>query len=176
MPVPDSVRLAMPSEAVDVARLQRKSWAASPALAAAMSGISADATVRAWHEAIVKPPLAHCRVLVALGDAAIVGFAVTGPSNDPDRQDTDGVIAEFIVDELSVESGHSSRLINAAVDTLRADGYEVATMWLPADSDGLRDFLVGCGWGTDGAHREMGSDDETTSVKLIRMVTDITSG
>ena len=175
MPVPDSVRLAMPSEAVDVARLQRKSWAATPTLAAAMSGISADATVRAWHDAIVKPPLAHCRVLVALGDAAIVGFAVTGPSSDPDAEPTDGLIAEFVVDEKGIEAGHSSRLINAAVDTLRADGYQVATMWLPTDADGLRDFLVGCGWATDGAHREMGVDDDSATMKLIRLVTDITT-
>lgn len=165
----------MPAEAVDVARLQRKSWAASPALATAISTVSADATVRAWHDAIVKPPLAHCRVLVAIGDGAIVGFAVTGPSGDPDRADTDGVIAEFIVDEPNLEAGHSSRLMNAAVDTLRADGYEAAAMWLPADADVLRDFLVSCGWDTDGAHREMGSEDDTASMKLIRMVTDITT-
>lgn len=165
----------MPSEAVDVARLQRRSWAATPALSAAMSGISADETVRAWHDAIVKPPLAHCRVLVALGDGAIVGFTVTGPSNDPDAAATDGLIVEFVVDEPEIEAGHSSRLINAAVDTLRADGYEVATMWVPSDADALREFLVGCGWATDGAHREMGLDDDTLTIKMIRLVTDITT-
>ena len=175
MPVPDSVRLAMPAEAVDVARLQRRSWAAMPALASAMSEVTADETVRAWHEAITKPPLAHCRVLVAIGNGAIVGFAVTGPSGDPDAELTDGVIAEFVVDEDNVEAGHSSRLMNASVDTLRADGYGVATMWLPSDADGLRGFLVECGWATDGAHREMGMDEDSPSVKLVRMVTDITT-
>ncbi len=175
MPVPDSVRLAMPAEAVDVARLQRRSWAATPALASAMADITADQTVQAWHEAITKPPLAHCRVLVAIGDGAVVGFAVTGPSGDPDAEPTDGTIVEFVVDEESVEAGHSSRLMNAAVDTLRADGYEVATMWLPSDSDGLRGFLSECGWGADGAHREVGVDDDSPSVKLVRMVTDITT-
>ena len=165
----------MPAEAVDVARLQRRSWSSSPALATAMSAVTADETVRAWHDAIVKPPLAHCRVLVAIGDGAIIGFAVTGPSADPDRADTDGVIAEFVVDEPNLEAGHSSRLMNAAVDTLRADGYEAAAIWLPSDADPLRDFLLSCGWDTDGAHREMGSEDQATSVKLIRMVTDITT-
>lgn len=168
--------MAMPAEAVDVARLQRRSWAATPGLAAAMSGVAADETVRAWHEAITKPPLAHCRVLVALGDGAPVGFAVTGPSNDPDADPTDGLIVEFVVDEASVEVGHSSRLINAAVDTLRADGYEVATLWLPSDADGLREFLIACGWATDGAHREVGTEDGAAIMKLIRMVTDITPG
>ncbi len=166
----------MPAEAVDVARLQRRSWAATPALSGAMGGVTADETVRAWHEAITKPPLAQCRVLVAIGGGAIVGFAVTGPSGDPDAEPSDGTIVEFVVDEDTVEAGHSSRLMNAAVDTLRADGYGTATMWLPSDADGLRGFLVECGWGTDGAHREMGVDDDSPSVKLVRMVTDITPG
>lgn len=180
MPVPDSVRLALPAEAVDVARLQRKSWAAHPVLASALSQISADETVRAWHEAIARPPFATLRVLVAIASGMIVGFAVTGPSDDPDAGPTDGMIGEFIVDEDSVADGHSSRLINAAVDTLRADGYEVATIWLPSDADDLRRFLVECGWATDGAHREVGpepGDDgvvpEAGTLKLLRLHTDI---
>mgnify|MGYP001232375160 FL=1 len=67
----------------------------------------------------------------------------------------------------------SSRLINAAVDTLRQDGYEVATMWVRAADDELRAFLSGCGWGADGAHQEIGTDDGAPGIKLIRMHTDI---
>lgn len=165
----------MPAEAVDVARLQRKVWGANPVTARALREISADETVRAWHEAITKPPLAHLRVLVAHASGIIVGFAVTGPSNDPDAAPTDGLIAEFVVDEDSVDDGHSSRLVNAAVDTLRADGYEVATIWLPTEADERRQFLVECGWATDGAHREVGPEDgdETATLKLLRMHTDI---
>lgn len=165
----------MPAEAVDVARLQRKAWGENPVTARALGEISADQTVRAWHEAITKPPLAHLRVLVAHASGIIVGFAVTGPSNDPDAAPTDGMIAEFVVDEDSVDDGHSSRLVNAAVDTLRADGYEVATTWLPTDADGRRQFLVECGWAVDGAHREVGPEDgdESSTLKLLRMHTDI---
>ncbi|MCC2593264.1 GNAT family N-acetyltransferase [Tessaracoccus sp. OS52] len=176
MPVPDSVRLALPAEAVDVARLQRKAWGANPVLARALTEVTADETARAWHEAIARPPLAHLRVLVAQASGMIVGFAVTGPSNDPDAAPTDGLIAEFIVDEDSVEAGHSSRLINAAVDTLRADGYEVATMWVPSDADGMRRFLEECGWATDGAHREVGPEEGDVSIKLVRLHSDITTG
>lgn len=177
MSTPDTVRLAMPAEAVDLARLQRRSWARHPALAPVLGLMSADETVLAWHQAITKPPLAHCRVLVAQGKGQVVGFAVTGPSNDPDADAVDGLIAEFVVDEKSVDEGHSSRLINAAVDTLRADGYETATIWVPSDADDLRGFLVECGWAADGAHRELGTDDEdaTGVLKLIRLRTDITT-
>ena len=168
----DTVRLALPVEAVDIARIQRRSWSEGP-MSAAAATVAADEATRAWHEAIVKPPLAHLRVLVAIGDAGVVGFAVTGPSGDPDRVDTDGTIAEFVVDPKHRTRGHGSRLMNAAVDTLRQDGYEVATMWVPATNDDLRAFLTSCGWAPDGAHQEVGFDEEGQRLKLVRLHTDI---
>lgn len=169
----DTVRLAMPVEAVDIARIQRRSWGSDGVMGAATAEVSADEATRAWHDAIVKPPLAHLRVLVAIGDAGVVGFAVTGPSGDPDRADTDGAIGEFVVDPKSRRQGHGSRLINAAVDTLRQDGFEVATMWVPAANDDMRAFLTGCGWGPDGAHQEVGLEDGGATLKLVRLHTDI---
>ena len=172
MSTPDSVRLALPSEAVDVARLQRKAWSRTPGMAPALAAFPADQAVRTWHEAIVKPPLAHCRVLVALHQGQVVGFAVTGPSDDPDAAVDDGMIAEFVVDgdELGDDA---SRLLNAAVDTLRADGYETATWWVRSEDDTLRGFLVECGWAADGAHRALGFEDEADAVKQVRLMTRI---
>ena len=172
MPIPDSVRLAMPVEAVDIARLQRKSWSRQPGMAAALAAIPADQAVRTWHEAIVKPPLAHCRVLVALSRGQVAGFVVTGPSNDPDADVADGMIAEFVTDADEL-GDHASRLVNAAVDTLRADGYETATWWIGSDDDALRGFLVECGWAADGAHRSLGTEDGAAAVKQIRLMTRI---
>ena len=173
MSVTDTVRLALPAEAVDVARIQRRAWAESGLLAAAGGGLPADEATRAWHEAIVRPPLAHLRVLVAIGGGGVVGFAVTGPSGDPDRAERDGTIAEFVVDPRHRGAGHGSRLINAAVDTLRRDGYEVATMWVRAADDALRAFLTGCGWAPDGAHQEIGTEEGTPGIRLVRVHTDI---
>ena len=172
MPIPDSVRLAMPVEAVDIARLQRKSWSRQPGMAAALAAIPADQAVRTWHEAIVKPPLAHCRVLVALSQGQVVGFVVTGPSNDPDAEVTDGMVAEFVTDGDKLDD-HASRLVNAAVDTLRADGYETATWWIRSDNDALRGFLIECGWAADGAHRSLGTEDGTETIKQVRLMTRI---
>ena len=57
----------------------------------------------AWIAAIVKPPLAQHRVLVAVGDERIVGFAAVGPSGDPDAvASEDGQVAEFTIDPLSL--------------------------------------------------------------------------
>ncbi|GAA3877561.1 GNAT family N-acetyltransferase [Tessaracoccus defluvii] len=173
MPPIDSVRLALPAEAVDIARIQRRAWAEAGMPPEALSAVPADVATRAWHEAIVKPPLAHCRVLVAVGDAGVVGFAVTGPSGEPDRENADGTIAEFIVDPKHRRKGHGSRLMNAAVDTLRTDGFEVAVFWARAADDALRSFLVGCGWAADGAHQEVGVDEDGEHVKLVRLHTRI---
>lgn len=172
----DTVRLALPQEAVDIARIQRRAWSDGGILAAAAGHVSAEEATRAWHEAIVKPPLAHLRVLVAIGKVGVVGFAVTGPSGDEDHAPTDGHIAEFVVDPKNRGEGHGSRLVNAAVDTLRKDGYEMATMWVPSADDRLRQFLTGCGWGPDGAHQRVGfNEDEEDAIKLLRFHTDISA-
>jgi acetyltransferase len=173
MPIPDSVRLAMPAEATDIARLQRKAWSRQPGTATALATIPADQAVRTWHEAIVKPPLAHCRVLVALSRGQVAGFVVTGPSNDPDAEATDGMIAEFVTEDDELND-HASRLVNAAVDTLCADGYETATWWIRSGDDALRGFLTECGWAADGAHRSLGIEDESDAVKQVRLMTRIT--
>lgn len=176
MPPTETVRLALPSEAVDIARIQRRAWSQSEALGSAVQTTAADAATRAWHEAITRPPLAHFRVLVAIGQAGVAGFIVTGPSGDPDAGERTGAVGEFVVDPAQRGGGHGSRLLNAAVDTLRTDGYEVATMWVPSGDDSLRAFLVASGWAADGAHQEVGTDEGGTHLKLVRLHTDISTG
>lgn len=169
----DTVRLALPVEAVDIARIQRRVWSESELLGEAARSVGADEATRMWHDAIVKPALAHLRVLVAIGEAGVVGFAVTGPSGDPDHEERVGQIAEFVVDPRHRGAGHGSRLMNAAVDTLRQDGYLVATMWLPTTNDPMRSFLQSSGWAPDGAHQEVGLEEGENSLKLVRLHTDI---
>ena len=173
MSVTDTVRLALPSEAVDLARIQRRVWSESADLSGAVQSTGADEASRAWHDAIARPPLAHFRVLVAIGEIGVVGFAVTGPSGDPDAGERTGAIGEFIIDPGARGHGHGSRLLNAAVDTLRTDGYEMATMWVPTTNDAMRGFLTGSGWGPDGAHQEVGIDEQGTHLKLVRLHSDI---
>lgn len=170
MSASNTVRLAMPAEAVDIARIQRRAWGEHPLLAEGAASVKSDEAVQIWHEAIVKPPLAHCRVLVAIGeDAMVAGFAVTGPSGDPDAEPADAEIAEFVVDAAQRGRGHGSRLLNAAVDTLRADGFEVARIWVPAANDALRGFLSASGFAPDGAHQEIAMADGAPGLKLVRL-------
>lgn len=172
----DSVRLALPAEARQIAALQRRSWseASGDVERSLLAGLDLEAMAEAWHHAITRPPEARFRVLVAVADRQVVGLATTLPSQDPDADPgTDGTIDELVVDPTARRRGHGSRLLNACIDTLRADGFVRVRHWLRADDDLLRAFLTDAGWAADGAHREIGSEDDLIRVKQIRLHTAI---
>jgi GNAT superfamily N-acetyltransferase len=173
--IADSVRLALPAEAAAIAALQRRAWVADyPTELADELLASADlaAMTSRWEAAIMRPPLAQFRVLVAIGTERVVGFAVVGPSDDPDANaGTDALVAEFILDPQARRSGHGSRLLNAVADTLRADGFERATWWLHSTDDVLREFLTSAGWAADGAHTEVAMSPDGPRIKLVRLHT-----
>ncbi len=180
---PDSVRLALPAEALAIAQIQRRAWEQrlAPEAAAVLGEVDLDAMTAAWHRAITRPPAARFRVLVAVaaghaGDRdRVVGFAATVPSDDADAEPQDGAIDEFAIDPPAQRQGHGSRLLHACVDTLRADGFTRASWWLGSD-DVLRTFATAAGWAPDGAARELGvDDDEHQDVRLqqVRLHSDI---
>jgi GNAT superfamily N-acetyltransferase len=174
---PDSVRLAWPREAAEIAALQRRSWTAEmPAETSGpmLEAMSLEDMTAAWHTAIVRPPQAACRVLVAVEEGRVTGFATTGPSADEDAAPAeDGEIDQLVVDPAAQRRGHGSRLLNAAADTLRSDGFSRARCWVGTTDDRLRRFLTGAGWAADGASREIGSEDIPVRLRQTRMHTDL---
>lgn len=180
---PHSVRLALPSEAAAIAAVQRRSWTqlyAEPVAAQLLDATDLAEMTTSWEAAIQRPPLATLRVLVAVdssqGSHRVVGFAAVGPSDDPDADPgRDGLVAEFAIDPLGQRLGHGSRLLQACMDTLRADGFSRATWWVRATDDPLRAFLTGAGWAADGAHTELGVEEDAKRVKFVRLHTDISA-
>ena len=186
---PAFVRLAMPAEALQIAEIQRRDWAKDPARAPFLAEVDLQQMAEVWHRAIVRPPMAHYRVLVATEPTGrpqpgaspdqtmmaqrVVGFAAIGPSEDEDAGVQDSEVQEFLVDDIGHDLGHEARLLNALVDTMRADGYQRATWWLSSTDDRMRAFLVEAGWAPDGAHRELGSEDGSLRLKQVRLHTDI---
>ncbi len=170
------VRLALPAEAYDIAALQFAAMSdpGHPAHAL-VAQTSVDEIAAVWHQAITRPPLAECRVLVATDAGDVVGMVCVTPSPDEDAATTDGQIAEFLVSPPARGRGHGSRLVQAAVDTLRADGFDRVTWWLPTTHDDLRSWLVDLGFGPDGGHVEVGTEDGSLRVKLVRLHADISS-
>jgi ribosomal protein S18 acetylase RimI-like enzyme len=177
--VADSVRLALPGEAGSIAELQRRAWSDQLPQRTAdvlLAQLDVSEMADAWRLAITRPPQAQFRVLVAVAQHRVVGFATTIPSPDPDAEPgQDGQIDEFVIDPPAQRRGHGSRLLNACVDTLRADGFSRVTWWVTSTDDVLRGFLSEAGWAPDGGWREIGTDDEAIRVKQIRMHTDISA-
>ena len=73
--------------------------------------------------------------------------ARSGPATDPDCDPVgDGEVTDLTVDPHKRHAGHGSRLMQASVDTLKADRFTRAVTWLAAQDDETRAFLTAAGW------------------------------
>jgi len=172
-----SVRLALPAEADAIGEIQVAAWRRSydgllPA--DVLADLNPAQFAAQWRAALISPGEARNRVMVALAGRTLVGFAAITASDDPDSDPrNDALVAELAVDPDATRAGHGSRLLNAVVDTIRADGFNRVTVWVNSTDDVLRSFFTDSGWAPDGAHRELDLyGDGTVRVKQIRLHTD----
>ncbi len=172
-----SVRIAWADDADAIAGVQVRAWQEMYADLVPADALPDDPAVLApaWRQSLGRPADARHRVLVALERNRVVGFALTGPADDPDCDPVvDGTLVEMTVDPGERGRGHGSRLLQAAVDTLVADRFTRAVTWLLASDDDQRRFLTEAGWAADGAHRELELDGPgETTVKQVRLHTAI---
>lgn len=173
-----SVRVAWADDAPGIAAVQVRAWrVAYDGLLPAEVLDAMDPTefAAAWSQSLTRPKDARNRVLVALERNTIRGFAITSPSEDPDADPiADGEVDELTVDPDHTRQGHGSRLLQACADTLRADRFTRAVLWLNSTDDARRGFLTGAGWAPDGAHRELDlRGDGAVRVKQVRLHTDL---
>jgi GNAT superfamily N-acetyltransferase len=170
-----SVRIAWADDAAAIAALQVRAWRTTYAGIVPAEALphDADAVAEAWRASLAASKDARNRVLVALERNRVVGFALTGPNTDPDADPVaDAELSELTLDPDERGKGHGSRLLQAAVDTMRADRFTRAVTWAMAGDDALRAFLTGAGWAPDSAHRELALDDDgATSIKQVRLHT-----
>src|SRR3954469_25556146 len=173
-----SVRVGWADDAMGIAAVQGRAWRAQYAGLLpddVLEALDPAEFAAAWQASLNSPKDARNRVLVALERNTVRGFAVTGPASDPDADPIlDGEISELTIDAEQTRNGHGSRLVQACADTLRADRFTTALVWLNADDDVRRAFLTAAGWGPDGAHRELDlHGDGSVKVKQVRLHTDL---
>lgn len=164
-----SVRVGWADDAAGIAGVQSRAWAEE--YAGLLPPADPEQLAAAWQASLVSTPDARNRVLVALERSTVRGFALTQPSPDPDADPlVDGEIGELTVDPAHLREGHGSRLVHAAVDTLRADRFTRALFWVSSTDDARRGFLTDAGFAPDGAHRELDlHGDGTVTVKQVRL-------
>lgn len=171
-------RLAWPQDAEAIADVQITAWRrlyAGVLPNEVLASLDHDSLVGAWRHEIERPAEARQRILVALDEDRIVGYVLTAPASDPDCDPaTDGEIDDLTVAGDHEKNGHGSRLLHAAIDTLRADKFERAVVWLTSTDDTRRAFLSEAGWAPDGAHRTLDlNDDGTVLVSQVRLHTSL---
>src|SRR5947207_5732319 len=122
-----------------------------------------------WRIAIEQPPSPRHRVLVAVEQAAerhLAGFVATGPADEaalapgePPLDPDTAAVTELLVEPRWGRRGHGSRLLAAAVDLWREDGFRTAVAWVYEQDPATLRFLTGAGWASDGAGRALDVDD-----------------
>jgi GNAT superfamily N-acetyltransferase len=170
------VRVAGPADAAAIGRLQVEAWRdryAELLPAEVVDAMDSDSFAARWADSLRRPGDARNRVLVALDGDDVRGFAVTGPAADPDSDPiAEGELTELAVTSAHRRQGHGSRLLQAAVETLRSDRFTRAILWLAAADDDARRFVTEAGWAPDGAHRELDlRGDGAVRVKQVRLHT-----
>ena len=155
-----SVRPAIRGDEQAIARIQLGAWRVSHAdvLAGALDLLDEPAVEAQWATAVSTPPGAGFRVLVACEGATVVGVVSLAPVPAPEGRPFDapgGVILTLEVEPSQQRGGHGSRLLAAAVDTLREDGADQVHTWV-LDGDSARaQFLASSGLGPDEVSRSL---------------------
>jgi ribosomal protein S18 acetylase RimI-like enzyme len=182
------VRPARRADAGAVADIQVRAWRAdyrgfvpAPVLAELTGAAAREVWLRRWAEAAAAPPTPRHKLLVAVESGAVVGFAACAPATDPDHDpETTGEIITLRVDPEHSRAGHESRLLAAAADLLREDGFGTLITWLFEADEPQRALFVSAGWAPDGARRTLtfpapGGDPaaEPAPVPMVRLHTDI---
>ncbi|MFU8850548.1 GNAT family N-acetyltransferase [Micromonospora sp. SL1-18] len=168
------VRPARPEDAGEIARLQLATWRVAYRRILprhVLDNLDEAYLARRWSAAVQEPPSGAHRVLVAVEQAEqsyLVGFVAAGPADaealapgEPADALGDGVVAvtDLLVEPRWGRRGHGSRLLAAAVDHWREDGFTRAVVWAFDADAATRKFLTSTGWEPDGATRALDVDD-----------------
>jgi ribosomal protein S18 acetylase RimI-like enzyme len=158
-----TVRLARPTDAAAIARVQVASWHAAyrdliPATRLATYTI--EARTLAWRRNLGVP--GGPRTTVFVEDGGVRGFASAGRCRDADGA---GELWALYVHPDAWGRGAGSALIGDALAALGARGFRLALVWVLAGNGRALGFYEGCGFRRDGGEK---TEDELAQVRLRR--------
>ncbi len=130
-----------------------------------------DELVERWRGTIADPPSARSNRVVAESGDHVVGFVMSGPTDDGtlDSARIGEVHGIYVFPDLQGH-GIGRALMAQAVEALRADRFESAVLWTLRDNVRSRRFYERNGWSFDCAEHMW---DLSRPVPLVRYARDL---
>jgi len=147
------IREAEPKDARAIAEVHVGSWQAAyrgQLTDEYLDGLKVEDRIE-QHRRTLEEPRADWRTWVGVEGGRVLGFAVTGPSEDADAQDRTGEVYAIYLDPKQVGTGLGRALFEQAVEDLRGRGFTEATLWVLETNERARRFYEIAGWKPDGA-------------------------
>jgi ribosomal protein S18 acetylase RimI-like enzyme len=135
-----------------------------------LDGLSVEDRL-AQHEWSLRNQRETWRLWVAEDEGAVVGFAVTGPSEDADADERTGEVYAIYLEPARVGSGVGRELFAGAVHDLGSRGFRAATLWVLQSNERARRFYELAGWKPDGTTASERID--CTMLPTVRYRTDL---
>lgn len=170
------VRLADPGDAAAIAELHARSFATAYEhlpLTRRSAVTELEHKIAFWESRLGRLDEA---TLVAVEAGTVIAFVHFGPTPDPDGDDATGHIFSVHVEPSLAGSGVGGRLVEDAVRSLGADGYDTVTLWAVGENERAQRFYARHGWRADGATRveklAIGGEDGD-EVEVVRFARDL---
>jgi ribosomal protein S18 acetylase RimI-like enzyme len=150
------VRAATVEDAREIAAVHIASWRGGyPELMPAemLDALSLDERERQWQHWLA-PGGERAQTLLADTHSALAGFSTLAvPSRDADEPPGCGEIHALYVDPAAWGVGAGSALMDASLESLRAQGCDQAILWMLEGNERAAGFYAKRGWRTDGGRR-----------------------
>ena len=120
--------------------------------------LDAPPEVAAWQERLAGP----FRTLVWDQDGVVAGFVSFGPCEAVDREpEGTGIVMALYVDPPAQGAGVGTALLDAALESMRAEGLSSAVLWVFRENERARRFYARHGWveepESEQPHAELGA-------------------
>lgn len=145
------IREAEPKDARGIAQVHVRSWQVAyrdKLSADYLDSLSVEERLEMHRQALETP--GERRTWVADEDGRVVGFAVTGPSQDADADERTGELYALYLVPERFGQGIGKRLLDHSLGDLRGRGFRTVTLWVLETNEAGRRFYEREGWRADG--------------------------
>lgn len=150
------IRNANPGDALGIATVHVKTWQCAYKGQIPdwyLDNLSIQQREETWKQALTTPKNG-VHTFVAVSNNSIIGWSTCGISRDTDAVDTVGELYGIYVSPENIGQGVGLALMNEAIERLKNDGYEQATLWVLDTNTKSRQFYVNKGWVVEGATKD----------------------